>query len=44
MSRRNVVVRGHPKGLVIHDFNGDGKGDIAVANNAINAITLIFGR
>jgi hypothetical protein len=41
---RNVAVHGHPKGLVIHDFDGDGKGDIAVANNSARMITFIFGK
>jgi hypothetical protein len=44
MSRRNVAVHGHPKGLVIQDFDGDGKGDIAVTNNSDRAVTIIFGK
>lgn len=43
LSRRDVVVGGHPKGLVIHDFNGDHKGDIAVTNNSANTVTILFG-
>jgi hypothetical protein len=43
-SRRDVVVRGHPKGLAIYDFDGDGRGDIVVSNNTLASITIIFGR
>lgn len=43
-SRKDIVVHGHPKGLLIYDFDRDGKGDIVISNNTRNTIAVIFGR
>jgi hypothetical protein len=37
----DIHVHGHPSALVAGDFNGDGKLDLAVANN--ESVTILFG-
>lgn len=37
-----IVVGGSPKGTTIGDFNGDGKNDIAVANEGGNRVDLVL--
>jgi hypothetical protein len=32
-----------PRGLVVGDFNGDGRADVAVANSGSNSITVLLG-
>jgi hypothetical protein len=39
----NSIFFGGPFAIVSGDFNNDGHGDLAVANNAISTIAIIFG-
>jgi FG-GAP repeat len=36
-------VSGRPKGLAMHDLNGDGRADIVVTNSGDGAVTSLFG-
>ena len=36
------LVGERPEGVVAHDFNGDGRSDLAVANNGTNNVTILL--
>ncbi len=36
------VVGEKPEGVVVHDFNGDGRSDLAVANNGSNTVSVLL--